>query len=196
MTGLTSIVSGQTTASTDDVLAVTLSSTEASVGEIMARMLARFADPAMLLYCVAAKRVIGTTDEATMELMSAMFAADAGPGFILTPRAGSFGVARPFQTVEVEGRTEFEDAPLLDKLANPYQKRTLAGLVNLADNLRWSNDPPLTSFDILVSQLDATVQFIISNGFIVEALDTFPASGQTIAITLTPKQTQGKSMFE
>ena len=155
----------------------------------------------MVLWCNALRRIVGTTNEVTMALMVALWDADHGEGFTVQPVAGGYGMARNFELVTTEGRTTFEDASLTSQLANIHQKRTLSGLVNLANFIRYKtpvpeNYPPLQQFDILVSQLDAKVRFILSDGTLAAGLPSLPASGQTIAIDLKTKPTRFKQIFE
>jgi hypothetical protein len=189
MTGQPKVVSSLTTASTDDVLAVTLSPKLGSVGDVMARMLAAFSEPALLYYNAALNTVVGTTDAATIALIQTMFDGDTGTTLTLTP-LDTYGVRRRFQVVE----NSLGDDAFAATLANDKQKRNLGGLVNLAANLKFQARQQ--GLDVLVSQFNSHVIFKQSDGTTAAALPSFPPSGQTVGIQITNPPKQGKKIFE
>lgn len=196
-----SVVSDQTTASADDVLAVTLSPKTVTQGALGARMLQRFIDPATIAYSVSLGRMIGTTDENTAGIMRWIFQLDSGPGFKLSPRAGGYGYSRLYQLVANPSRNVYSDLPIIADVTNDFQRRTVAGLINRVDWLVWqANQHPATNYqklDWLLDQKAGTIEFVKSAGEIGFNLSGFNITGQTISINLTStKPDKPRKVFE
>lgn len=185
MRGQPQTVSALTTASTDDVLAVLyVEADPANVGEIMRRMLARFASEAVLLFDPNSKRIIGTTDAATAQALRDLWTANAFGETRVQPRSGQAGVLMLYEATD-------DGLNIGDTLANAIQRRTFYGLVNTALGLWEHQSPAQPPPAVLVDQPNAQIAFAFAD---LSGLDAIPPGGQTVCVQFAPNP--AKHIFE